>query len=169
MVHPGGVIALVELPVRGSKVALREAAVDDVPAIVELLAADQLGATRDGVASEADLEPYVEAFNALSADPAHVLVVAADGTDLVATMQLSFLPGLARRGAMRAQIEAARVREDYRSRGLGAAMFRWAIDEARARGCSLVQLTTDKSRADAHQFYERLGFVASHTGLKLHL
>jgi GNAT superfamily N-acetyltransferase len=169
MVHPGCVISLVEMAVRGSTVALREAVVDDVPTIVELLAADQLGATRDGVASEADLEPYVAAFHALSADPAHLLVVAADGADLVATMQLSFLPGLARRGAMRAQIEAVRVREDYRSRGLGVAMFRWAIDEARARGCSVVQLTTDKSRADAHRFYERLGFVASHSGLKLHL
>ena len=169
MVHPGCVIAQVELLVRGSTVALREAVMDDVPAIVELLAADQLGATRDGVASEADLEPYLEAFHALSADPAHMLVVATDGADLLATMQLSFLPGLARRGAMRAQVEAVRVREDYRGRGLGVAVFRWAIDEARARGCSLVQLTTDNSRADAHRFYERLGFVASHSGLKLHL
>lgn len=169
MVHPGGVMAQVALHVRGSTVALREAVMDDVPAIVELLAADQLGASRDGVASEADLAPYLAAFHALSADPAHLLVVATDGADLVATMQLSFLPGLARRGALRAQVEAVRVREDYRGRGLGAAVFRWAIDEARARGCSLVQLTTDNSRADAHRFYERLGFVASHSGLKLHL
>lgn len=84
-------------------------------------------------------------------------------------MQLSFLPGLARRGALRAQIEAVRVRQDYRSRGLGAALFEWAIQEARGRGCALVQLTTDKSRVDAHRFYERLGFVASHEGLKLQL
>lgn len=77
-------------------------------------------------------------------------------------MQLSFLPGLARRGALRAQIEAVRVRHDYRSRGLGVVLFEWAIEEARRRNCALVQLTTDKSRADAHRFYERLGFVASH-------
>ena len=85
------------------------------------------------------------------------------------TFQLSFLPGLARRGALRAQIEAVRVRADHRGRGLGAAMIGWAIEEARRRGCALVQLTTDKARADAHRFYEGLGFVASHEGLKLPL
>jgi GNAT superfamily N-acetyltransferase len=79
------------------------------------------------------------------------------------------LPRLARRGALRAQIEAVRVRDDFRSRGLGAALFYWAIEEARRRNCALVQVITDKSRADAHRFYERLGFVASHDGLKLHL
>jgi len=88
---------------------------------------------------------------------------------VIATMQLSMLPGLARRGALRAQVEAVRVRADYRSRGLGTALFEWAIAESRRRGCALVQLSTDKSRADAHRFYERLGFVASHEGLKLHL
>lgn len=84
-------------------------------------------------------------------------------------MQLSFLPGLARRGALRAQIEAVRVGHDYRSIGLGDALFGWAIEEAQRRGCALVQLTTDKSRMDAHSLYERLGFVASHEGLKLSL
>jgi GNAT superfamily N-acetyltransferase len=91
------------------------------------------------------------------------------GRDIVATMQLSFIPGLARRGGMRAQIEAVRVHGAYRGRGLGAAIFAWAIDEARQRGCVLVQLTTDKSRTGAHRFYERLGFVASHEGMKLRL
>jgi GNAT superfamily N-acetyltransferase len=71
--------------------------------------------------------------------------------------------------ALRAQIEAVRVRRDYRGRGLGGAMFQWAIEESRRRGCVLVQLTTDKSRSDAHRFYERLGFIASHEGLKLAL
>jgi GNAT superfamily N-acetyltransferase len=94
------------------------------------------------------------------------LVAEADGA-VVATMQLSYLPGLARRGAVRAQIEAVRVHQDYRGRGLGEAMFRWAIAEARGRGCALVQLTTDKSRGAAHRFYERLGFVSSHEGMKL--
>jgi GNAT superfamily N-acetyltransferase len=82
---------------------------------------------------------------------------------------LSFLPGLARRGALRAQIEAVRVREDYRGRRLGEALVTWAIDEGRRRGCALVQLTSDKSRHDAHRFYERLGFAASHEGMKLAL
>ena len=158
-----------ELPVEGSTVLLREAVVEDVSAIVELLAADQLGATRDGADSEAELRPYLNAFAALQADPAHLLLVAADGEEVVATMQLSLVPGLARRGALRAQIEAVRVRRDHRGRGLGAALFEWAIGEARRRRCALVQLTTDKSRADAHRFYERLGFEPSHVGLKLYL
>ena len=158
-----------ELPVAGSTVLLREAVEDDVPALVQLLAADQLGATRDAVADEADLEPYLGAFREIDADPAHLLLVAVDGGEAIATMQLSVLPGLARRGARRAQVEAVRVREDFRDRGLGAALLGWAIAEARRRGCALVQLTTDKSRADAHRFYARLGFVASHEGLKLHL
>jgi len=163
------VSVLAQLPVVGSTVALREAVAEDVPVLVQLLAADQLGSTRDGISTAADLQPYLRAFVAIDADPAHLLLVAAEGTQILATMQLSFLPGLARRGALRAQIEAVRVRQDHRSRGLGAALFEWAIQEARRRGCVLVQLTTDKSRADAHRFYERLGFVASHEGLKLTL
>jgi GNAT superfamily N-acetyltransferase len=87
----------------------------------------------------------------------------------VGTIQLTFIPGMARRGAFRAPIEAIRVSAEHRSRGLGKTMFRWTIDEARRRGCALVQLTTDKTRIDAHRFYQRLGFVASHEGLKLHL
>ncbi len=92
-----------------------------------------------------------------------------DRTEVVATLQLSLIPGLARRGALRAQIEAVRVARAHRSRGLGAVIIGWAIEESRRRGCALVQLTTDKSRTDAHRFYERLGFVASHEGMKLAL
>ena len=160
---------LTELTVQGQTVVLREAVAEDVFAIVELLAADQLGATRDGITSEEDLRLYLRAFSDLDTDPAHLLLVGTDGGEVIATMQLSFLPGLARRGALRAQIEAVRVRKDCRSQGLGAAMFLWAIGEARRRGCALVQLTTDKSRVDAHRFYERLGFTESHEGLKLKL
>jgi GNAT superfamily N-acetyltransferase len=152
-----------------SSVVLRRAKADDVPAIVGLLAADQLGATRDGVTAPGDLADYQRAFRLIDGDPAHTLVVAESGPDIVATMQLSFIPGLARRGALRAQIEAVRVHETYRSRGLGAAMVNWAIGEARQRHCALVQLTTDKSRTSAHRFYQRLGFVASHEGMKLAL
>ena len=160
---------LAKLPVQGSTVVLRQASVRDVPAIVELLAADQIGATRDGVTTDMDLQPYLRAFDAINTDPAHLLLVATGDAQVLATMQLSFLPGLARRGALRAQIEAVRVRQDHRGRGLGAALFEWAIQEARRRNCALVQLTTDTSRADAHRFYERLGFIASHKGLKLTL
>ena len=160
---------LATLELGTSTVVLRRAEVGDVPAIVDLLAADQLGATRDGVNAAEDLAAYQAAFRAIDADPAHLLVVAQAGPQLVATMQLSFIPGLARRGALRAQIEAVRVHEAYRGRGLGAAMMGWAIEEARRRGCGLVQLTTDKSRPDAHRFYHQLGFVASHEGMKLRL
>jgi GNAT superfamily N-acetyltransferase len=152
-----------------STVVLRRAAAGDVAGIVELLAADQLGATRDGVNTAEDLAAYQGAFRAIDADPAHLLVVAQAGPDLAGTLQLSFIPGLARRGALRAQIEAVRVHASYRGRGLGAAMLGWAIEEARRRGCALVQLTTDKSRPDAHRFYGQLGFVASHEGMKLRL
>jgi len=148
---------------------LRPARIDDVRAIVELLAADQLGATRDGADDDEGLEPYRRAFEAIDADPAHLLLVAESGGEIVATMQLSFLPGLARRGALRAQIEAVRVRVDQRGSGLGGELMIWAIEEARRRGCALVQLTSDKRRTDAHRFYERLGFVASHEGFKLAL
>ena len=154
---------LATLDVGESAIVLRRAEAGDLPAIVGLLAADQLGTTRDGIRDDADLR----AFAAIDRDPAHILVVAAAGDRVVATMQVSFLPGLARRGALRAQIEAVRVDQAYRGGGLGDAMLTWAISEARQRGCALVQLTTDKSRTAAHRFYERLGFVASHEGMKL--
>ena len=178
---------LATLELGTSTVVLRRAEAGDIPAIVTLLAADQLGATRDGVYTAADLATYQQAFRAIDADPAHLLVVAQagqlalagplaqagqlaqDGPQLVATLQLSFIPGLARRGALRAQIEAVRVHESYRGRGLGAAMMAWAIAEARRHGCGLVQLTSDKARPDAHRFYTQLGFVASHEGMKLRL
>ena len=145
---------------------LRRAASGDVAAIVELIAADQIGATRDG----GDLAPYERAFAAIDADPAQLLVVVTDAAGaVVATLQLTVIPGLARRGALRAQIEAVRVRADLRGQGLGHALIAWAIEEARRRGCALVQLTSDKRRAEAHRFYGRLGFTASHEGFKLRL
>jgi GNAT superfamily N-acetyltransferase len=161
--------SLAVLATEPAPVLLRRARPDDVPAIIALLAADQLGATRDGIRDDADLAAYEQAFRAIDADPAHLLVVADSGGTVVGTLQLSFLPGLARRGALRAQIEAVRVADGARGGGLGAAMIRWAIEEAGRRGCALVQLTSDKSRTSAHRFYQRLGFVASHEGMKLKL
>jgi GNAT superfamily N-acetyltransferase len=151
------------------RVLLRTATEADIPAVVDLIATDQLGATRDGVRDEADLAAYLAAFRCIDADPAHLLVVAEQDGQLVGTFQLSFLPGLARRGALRAQIEAVRVAANQRGAGLGAAMMGWAIDESRRRGCAVVQLTSDKTRVDAHRFYAGLGFVASHEGMKLFL
>ena len=148
-------------------VDLRPATAADLPALVDLLADDPLGAERETAGD--DLEPYRRALELIDGDPAHVLVVAAASGVPVGTLQLSFLPGLARRGALRAQIEAVRIRADHRGSGLGTAMFGWALDESRRRGCALVQLTTDRRRADARRCYERSGFVASHDGMKLRL
>ncbi|MGW4489035.1 N-acetyltransferase family protein [Amycolatopsis sp. NPDC004368] len=145
---------------------VRKARRDDVEAIVRMLVDDQLGATRD---SADDLEPYLRAFEAIDADPQQLLIVATSSDEPVATLQLTIIPGLARRGALRGQIEAVRVRSDQRSAGLGRALVQWAIEECRRRGCALVQLTSDTSRNAAHRFYEQLGFTASHTGFKLHL
>jgi GNAT superfamily N-acetyltransferase len=145
---------------------VRRAGRGDLAAVIELIAADQIGAARDG----GDLAPYERAFDAIAADPAQLLVVVTDGTGgVVATLQLTVIPGLARRGTRRAQIEAVRVHRDLRGRRLGQALLAWAIEEARRRGCSMVQLTSDKRRSEAHRFYGRLGFTASHEGFKLHL
>lgn len=146
---------------------IRRARPADVAAIVRMLADDQLGATRD---TPDDLEPYLRAFERIVADPNQFLVVATTPADEpIATLQLTFIPGLARRGALRGQIEAVRVRADHRSSGVGKDLMAWAINESRRRGCALVQLTSDTTRAGAHRFYERLGFVPSHTGFKLKL
>ena len=151
--------------VGGGPLELRRATAGDLPVLVAMLADDPLGAGRE---DDGDLTPYRRAFDLVDADPAHVLL-AVDGDAVVGTLQLSVLPGLARRGASRGQIEAVRVAAGARGRGVGAAMVGWAVAESRRRGCGLVQLTTDKSRTDARRFYERLGFVASHEGLKLAL
>jgi GNAT superfamily N-acetyltransferase len=148
---------------------IRRATADDIAAIVGLLNDDQIGAARE-VAPDGDLAPYRSAFRAIDADPDQLLVVATapDGS-VVATLQLTFIPGMARRGALRAQIEGVRVGSGHRGQRLGEAMMTWAADEARRRGCHLVQLTSDKRRTDAHRFYGRLGFTASHEGFKLPL
>ena len=153
------------LPTSLGTAVLRRAVRDDVPAIVSLLAEDELGTGGDG--SSAGLEPYLRAFEAIDADPAHLLVVAETGGDIVATLQLSVLPSLPHRGAFRAQLEGVHVRAGRRGGGLGAAMVGWAVEEARRRGCAEVQLTSQKRRVDAHRFYERLGFARSHEGFKL--
>jgi GNAT superfamily N-acetyltransferase len=145
---------------------IRPATRADVGAIVAMLADDPLGAERE---SPEDLAPYLAAFAVIDADPHQVLVVADRDGAVVGTAQLSLLAGLSRRGATRAQIEAVRVSSTERGSGLGTTLIEWAIEEARARGCALVQLTSDKSRLDAHRFYLRLGFEATHEGFKLML
>ncbi|MGC5034469.1 N-acetyltransferase family protein [Streptomyces sp. DT190] len=145
---------------------VRSAVADDVPAIVAMLADDPLGAQRE---SPDDLAPYLTALERLTADPNQRLVVAVREGRVVGTLQLTIIPGLSRRGATRSIIEGVRVHADERGSGLGSQLIEWAIDESRKAGCRLVQLTSDTSRTDAHRFYERLGFTASHTGFKLQL
>ncbi|MFG2789032.1 GNAT family N-acetyltransferase [Streptomyces sp. NPDC048419] len=145
---------------------IRPATADDVSAIVAMLADDPLGAQRE---SPDDLTPYLSALRRLASDPNQHLVVAAREGRVVGTLQLSVIPGLSRRGATRSIIEAVRIHADERGSGLGTRLIEWAIDESRRQGCQLVQLTSDSSRTDAHRFYERLGFTASHVGFKLPL
>ncbi|MGB2570787.1 GNAT family N-acetyltransferase [Micromonospora citrea] len=147
-------------------VIFREAVRADLPTLIALLADDVLGKARDF--TEVD-EAYERAFADITADPRNQQIVAERGGEIVGCMQITYLPGLGRHGAERALIESVRVRSDLRGQGLGRLMMQWAIDQARQRGCALVQLTTDKSRDDAHRFYRTLGFVASHEGMKLPL
>jgi len=147
---------------------LRRATGEDLASIIRLLAADQLRASVESDRHE-DRDVYQHAFDLIDVDPAQALIVVEAGGDVVATMQLTFIPGLARFGAMRMQIEAVRVAEALRGHGLGTQMIEWAIDEARERGVKLVQLTSDNSRLDAHRFYTRIGFTDSHVGFKLSL
>jgi ribosomal protein S18 acetylase RimI-like enzyme len=144
---------------------IRRATSADLAAIVGLLADDALGSTRE----EPGNPCYAEAFAAIERDPNQFLAVAEDGGEIVGCLQLSFIPGLSRRGLWRGQIESVRVASARRGGGLGRRLFEWAIAECRRRGCGLVQLTTDKARPDALRFYESLGFTASHEGMKLAL
>jgi GNAT superfamily N-acetyltransferase len=149
-------------------ITLRPAAYDDVPVIVAMLADDLLGAGRE---TPDDLAPYRAAFAQIDADPHQHLLVAEHTRDgrVVGTLQLSILRGLSRRGASRALIEAVRISTAERGAGLGGRLIELAVAEARRQGCVLVQLTSDAARTDAHRFYERLGFRATHVGFKLQL
>ncbi|MEV7200009.1 GNAT family N-acetyltransferase [Streptomyces griseoluteus] len=146
--------------------AIRPANPDDIPAIVAMLADDPLGAQRE---SPDDLTPYLAAFERLDTDPNQHLVVAVRDGRVIGTLQLTIIPGLSRRGATRSLIEAVRVHAEERGSGLGSELIQWAVDTSRHLGCHLVQLTSDKTRTNAHRFYERLGFTASHEGFKLSL
>ncbi|MFB9326503.1 GNAT family N-acetyltransferase [Paenibacillus aurantiacus] len=139
-----------------------------MPAIVRLLSEDELGSTRELVADPLP-DAYTEAFASIQNQRGNAVLVAETNGEIIACLQLTFIPGLARQGMLRAQIEGVRVDGRYRGQGIGEQLFRHAIDAARREGCGMVQLTTDKQRPDAHRFYERLGFAASHEGMKLML
>jgi ribosomal protein S18 acetylase RimI-like enzyme len=150
-----------------SSVTIRRAGRDDVAVIVAMLADDPLGSARERL--EDPLPPcYFRAFDALEHDPNIQLVVAQDGDGaVVGCLQLCILPGLSSQGASRALIEDVRVAAHCRSRGVGEQLVQWAIAQARAEGCKLVELLTHHTRVDAQRFYKRLGFQPSHVGMTM--
>jgi GNAT superfamily N-acetyltransferase len=154
------------VPDAAAGLVFRRARIDDVPPIVTMMADDHLGAQRE---SPDDLAPYRAAFEVIDADPHQLLAVVEQAGQVVGTLQLTFLTGLGRRGATKAQVQAVRVASHLRSRGIGAQMMAWAAEQARAHGCSLIQLTTHGSRVDAHRFYHRLGYQQTHRGYTLPL
>lgn len=144
----------------------RRATRADLPEIVAMLADDPLGATRE---SPDNLSPYEMAFATIDANPNQVLVVAEQDGAVIGTAQVSIMPGLAHRGLWRAEIEAVRIHAGRRGGGAGEALILHCVELAREHGCGLVQLTSNNTRTDAHRFYERLGFAATHVGFKLDL
>ncbi|HAS45174.1 MAG TPA: GNAT family N-acetyltransferase [Microscillaceae bacterium] len=148
-------------------ITFRPAQRADVTLIVAMLADDALGQTRENYTQPLP-SSYYKAFDLIDQDPQHELMVLEYRQEVIGTLQLSFLPYLTYQGGTRAQIEAVRIRQDQRGKGLGEVMFRWAIQRAQERGAHVLQLTTDKKRPEALRFYESLGFVASHEGMKLH-
>ncbi len=151
-----------------STIAFRPATRDDVAAVVQLLAIDDLGKTRE-IRSDASLTAYLDAFDAIERDPGHEVIVIEDDEGLAGTMQLSYIPNLTFQGATRCQIEGVRIAHRVRDSGLGREMIEWAVARARDKGCRIVQLTSNRTRDGALSFYERLGFQASHVGFKMYL
>ena len=145
-----------------SEITWRPASREDVPAVVDMLADDVLGQGR----ARADIATYYAAFDAMGAEGGNTLIVGEDAGQVIATYQFTAISGLSLSAARRAQIEAVRVASSHRGRGLGEALFADAVARARAAGCTLMQLTTNRTRARAQSFYERLGFTPSHVGYK---
>ena len=151
-----------------TKLNIRRATRADVPAIVRLLADDILGQQRE-LYTDPLPQAYYEAFDMIDGDEHQELMVVEASQQVIGTLQLSFIPYLTYQGGLRAQIEAVRVDKQYRSHGVGHYLFEWAIRRARQKHCHMVQLTTNVNRAEAQRFYERLGFIPSHIGMKLDL
>ncbi|MBJ6761779.1 GNAT family N-acetyltransferase [Myxococcaceae bacterium JPH2] len=148
-----------------SPVTFRIATAADLSSILALLADDAIARTRTGY-TEQPVPSVRAAFDEISADPNNELIVGELDGEVIATLQLTYIPGLSRGGMRRALVEAVRVRSDLRGRRIGEALMNDAMERARARGCGMMQLTTDKRRLEAHRFYARLGFAASHEGMK---
>jgi GNAT superfamily N-acetyltransferase len=149
-------------------IRFRRATRAELPSIVHMLADDELGSQRERVENPLP-ESYYAAFEQINNDPNHELIVAERNGEVIGTLHLMFLPSVSFQGGLRAQVESVRVDKRFQSQGIGSEMMKWAMDRARQRGAHVLQLTTHKSRVDAHRFYERLGFQGSHLGMKLSL
>lgn len=146
----------------------RKATKNDIPKIVEMIADDKLGKTRENYQIPLPIE-YIQAFENIDSDQnQELIVVENENSEIIGTLQLSFIQYLTYRGGIRAQIEAVRIRKDKRGLGIGKTMFKWVIERAKERNAHLLQLTTDKKRPEAIKFYEDLGFKATHEGMKIH-
>ncbi|WP_178989099.1 GNAT family N-acetyltransferase [Winogradskyella schleiferi] len=147
---------------------VRKATKNDISYIVAMIADDELGKQRENFKNPLP-EEYLIAFENINADDnQELIVVENENAEIIGTLQLSFIQYLTYRGGIRAQIEAVRIRKDKRGLGIGKTLFEWAINRAKERKAHLLQLTTDKKRPKAIQFYEDLGFKATHEGMKMH-
>ncbi|KLV18117.1 N-acetyltransferase [Niallia circulans] len=146
----------------------RLAVLQDLDQIVAMLADDVLGSKRERYEQPLPAS-YLQAFQAIAEDPNNELVVACFGNEVVGVQQITFTPYITHQGGWRATIEGVRTASSVRGKGVGTQLINWAIERAKERGCHLIQLTTDKQRPDALRFYERLGFQATHEGLKMKL
>ena len=151
-----------------TEITFRKATLKDLDRIVAMLADDMLGSKRERYEHPLP-NSYIKAFEAIASDPNNELIVACDDNEVVGVQQITFTPYITHQGGWRATIEGVRTSSSVRGKGVGTKLIKWAIQRAKERGCHLVQLTTDKERLDALRFYERLGFKATHEGLKLKL
>ena len=151
-----------------NEIIFRQAKRKDLPEIVRMLANDFLGARRERYENSLP-ESYVKAFEEIEADKNNELIVAEKGGEIVGTLQITFTPSISFQGGKRATVESVRVDEKYRGQGIGKELMLWAIKRAKEENCVAIQLTTNAERADAHRFYENLGFKGSHLGMKLYL
>lgn len=149
-------------------IQFRLATRSDLPSIVRLLADDGLGSQRERYEDPLPA-PYYSAFEQIHSDPNHELIVAERNGEVIGTLHLMYLPSISYQGGLRAQIESVRVDKRFQSQGIGGEMMKWTMERAKKRGAHIVQLTTHKTREDAHRFYERLGFKETHLGMKLNL
>ncbi len=151
-----------------NELKFRLASTNDLWDIVQMLSDDTLGATREkiGVALS---DNYIKAFANIDKDPNQELTIVEMNGKKVGTYQLTFIQYLTHQGGLRAQVEAVRINSKYRGQGIGTKIFEYIIDRAKQKGCIMLQLTSDKKRVDAIQFYEKIGFVATHEGMKLKL